>query len=122
MVKAVTDRWKLPRTYDSSNTRSEYNTVNTVNTSSVLYNTPPPLQSVVSVMGELCQGLMSCSNKELTRRDKDVLCALLFLARQIYTTHEGLAVMGKFRLVSLANEVLSVSGNFQKNIRANSRI
>ena len=45
------------------------------------------------------------------QRDKDVLCALLFLARQIYTTHEGLAVMTrKYNLVTLTNEVLTTSG------------
>ena len=65
---------------------------------------------MASVIGEQCKDLMGGRVKDLTQRDKDVLSALLFLARQIYTTHEGLAVMSRVNIVSLANELLSVSG------------
>ena len=70
------------------------------------------LQSMASVIGEQCKQLMGGSVKDLTQRDKDVLSALLFLARQIYTTHEGLAVMARVNIVALANDVLSVSGRY----------
>ena len=75
----------------------------------------PLPQSMASVIGEQCKELMGGTVKDLTARDKDVLSALLFLARQIYTTHEGLAVMSRVNIVSLANDVLSVSGGFLLN-------